>query len=79
MDGWDGHEDESKQKWTFLGSYTVSFSLRNAIHHSSFSSFFARLSFLLDRPHFHDWLWRPDAKDTMGKGDLIDFSVSYDC
>ena len=20
VDGWDGHEDESKQKWTFLGS-----------------------------------------------------------
>ena len=19
VDGWDGHEDESKQKWTFLG------------------------------------------------------------
>jgi len=31
VDGWDGHEDESKQKWTFLGSLFYSIVLISTI------------------------------------------------
>ena len=73
VDGWDGHEDESKQKWTFLGS---SNHLNKFVFYHRFSmnlkalnlSFFARFSLLLDRPYFHDRIRRPDSKDSMGKG-----------
>ena len=77
--GWDGHEDESKQKWT-----RFSFLYNNYKAYIPIVSFpqccCSRISLLLHRPDFHHWIWGPDSKDTVGQGftpGIIELSLNW--
>ena len=62
VDGWDGHEDESKQKWTFLGS---SNHLNKFVFYHRFSMNLKALNFFLPGSLFYSIV----LISTIGYGD----------